>query len=428
MRHFYLLLFSLLVYHTGMSQSFPLTFDAPEDANWMGFNGTTTAVVEDPEEMGNQVLQMIGGMADFDGASLALDTYVDLSDDNNNTITFRMYLPLDGSSSNEHLLKFEGGPSGATEMSFTTSGTGWQDVSVDFPAGLGTQFPIMVLFTDAGVGNTGTGTYYVDDFDGPLGDPIAADQVPSGPAPDPAASDNEVLSIYSDVNYSNQWVFDYAFGSSQGDVNLADMGTNNALKVDLEVSGYGQGTNEVTDISDYSSLRFDYWADSMSTELIFTLIDNNGMVAEYPYTIGSGMGADEALVNEEWQTVEIPLSNLEALGFSTEHFFQWKVDATSNLVSKVIYLDNIYFYRMETSTEDLEQGEQAAVFPNPANIGQSIYLPENSRELEVYNAAGKLVLETTSAVFATQGLTSGTYLLRITNDKGQVGVQRLILH
>lgn len=427
MRLFYLLLFSL-IYQLGVSQSFPMTFDAPEDANWMGFNGTTTAVVEDPDEMGNQVLQMVGGTADFDGASIRMDTYVDLSDDSNNTITFRMYLPLDGSSSNEHLLKFEGGPSGATELFFTTTGTGWQDISIDFPDGLGNQYPIMVLFTDAGVGNTGTGTYYVDDIDGPLGDPIAMDQVPSGPAPDPTATDSEVLSIYSDISYTNNWVFDYEFGSNAGDINLADMGTNNALKIDLEVSGFGQGTNEVTDVSEYSSLRFDYWADSMSTELIFTLIDNNGMVVEYPYTIGSGMGADEAIVNEAWQTVEISLSDLEAAGFSTEHFFQWKIDATSNLVSKVIYLDNIYFYKMETSTEDLEQDEQASIFPNPASVGQSVILPENSREVEVYDATGKLMLQTSSDVLSTRGWTSGTYLIRITDSMGQVGVQRLILH
>ena len=71
-----------------MSQELPLDFEVAEDDNWSAFNGATVGVVIDPTDAGNQVLELASNGVDFDGAALNMGTYIDLSDDNNNTITF----------------------------------------------------------------------------------------------------------------------------------------------------------------------------------------------------------------------------------------------------------------------------------------------------------------------------------------------------
>lgn len=420
-------LLSLLLFMgvTAWSQSLPLDFDDPDDANWSGFNGTTTSVTADPDDANNSVLQMVGGTADFDGAAISLDTYIDLSDDANNTITFDMYTPLDGSSSNNHLLKLEGGPSGATELPFTTSGTGWQQVSVDFPAGLGNQYPVMVIFTDAGVGNTATGTYYFDNIDGPNGDPVPMTPEPDGPAPDPNTADENALSLYSDFGYSNVWVRDYNFGTAS-EVNLDPNGTNNALLVNFQNAGYGEGTNAVTDISDYDTLHFDYWADANSSELIFFLIEDDGGVVEYTYTINAA-GTNGTIVNESWTRVSIPLSFFEDLGFSKDRFFQWKVDRSNGDVSDFIYFDNIHFSKESTSTNTVVN-KGVLVYPNPVQIGQDIMIGTDVRsELELFNNQGMLIRNLKANQMTTQGLVPGIYFLKVRDQKGKLSSQTIII-
>ncbi|WP_152557428.1 hypothetical protein [Nonlabens tegetincola] len=248
-------------------------------------------------------------------------------------------------------MKLEGGSSGATELTFTTTMMGWQTVNVDFGPGLGTEYPIIVIFTDSTPGNTATGTYYIDDINGPNGAVIPNTPVPATAAPNPTAPAAEVLSIYSDTGgYTNTWNADYSFGS----VNTTDLGNgsvNNTLLFNLAAGGWGQGTNTVTDISAYNYLQFDYWADSNSTEIRFFLIDDNGGVVEYWYEIG-GSAPQEAIANDTWTHVEIPLSFFEMNapnnqagtgGFSKANFLQWKIDASDNLQSDFVYVDNIYF-------------------------------------------------------------------------------------
>ncbi|GAK97706.1 hypothetical protein JCM19294_242 [Nonlabens tegetincola] len=78
----------------GFSQSMPIDFEVAEDDAWGAFNGTVATVLQDPTDASNTVLEMIGAGVDFDGAALNLDTYVDLSDDANNTISLRIWLQM----------------------------------------------------------------------------------------------------------------------------------------------------------------------------------------------------------------------------------------------------------------------------------------------------------------------------------------------
>ncbi len=432
MKKIIVLLLCLLLVSTSFSQSLPIDFSDPNDQTFTAFNGSSVSYTTDPEDATNPVMQINGGTDNWDGVVLNLDTYVDLSNDANNTITFRIYLPLDGSSSNTFLLKFEGSSTAATEQFFTTSGTGWQSISVDFGAGLDADFPRLVLFTDsdASGANTTSAIYYVDDFNGPNGAVIPQDPEPLTAAAIPTDPDAEVLAIYNDSGYTNVWNYDYDFGTNLGEVDLGDTTTNNALKLNLSVAGYGQGTNAVTDISMYNYLQFDYWADASSTEIRFYIMEDDGGTKEYYYEIAA-TGGQETLVNEQWKHVEIPLTFFENSapstqggfgGFSKDKFFQWKLDASSNLVADFVYLDNIYF-TVNASLNVLElEPKNITVYPNPTSNNWTFKATKAIQNITIYNLLGKQVSNTLhhteQVTITTSNLAAGIYFAKIKTTSG----------
>lgn len=416
----------LFITSLGFGQSLPLDFETPMDL-FSPFNGTATNIIVDPSNASNMVLEMAGSGAPFDGAALNLDTFIDLSNDAMNTVTMRVWSPV--AATRTHLLKLEGGSSGATELTFTTTMMGWQNVSVNFGAGLGNEYPIIVLFTDFNNGDTGT--FYFDDIMGPNGAAIPVDPIPATAAPDPTAPAAEVLSIYTDTGgYTNVWTRDYNFGST-GTVNLATTGTNNALKLNLAAAGYGEGRNSVFDITTYDFLQFDYWADNNSDEIRFFMIGNAGAVVEYYYQIGGTTGAQEAIVKGAWTHVEIPISFFETTaprvgggtgGFTKANFFQWKIDASSNLQSDFVYIDNIYFSQQTLSNSDTKLNV-FSTYPNPTKSSWTIQSAGTVIEnVQVYDLTGKLVLtqsgNATSLQLDGSSLANGMYVAKIVSQEG----------
>jgi len=152
-----ILLTTILVTSLGYSQVFPIDFSDPLDI--MIEDNCTFALTTDA---GNDVGSITGGGTDYDNAQFTLTDNLDLSDDANNTITFRIK-PMVEYGTRSHLLKFENGTGPNTELPFTTTGTDWINISLDFPSGLG-DYGLLVLFTD--FESAAIGTYLVDDFAG----------------------------------------------------------------------------------------------------------------------------------------------------------------------------------------------------------------------------------------------------------------------
>ena len=117
-------MFILLTVSLGYSQSLPFDFSDPVQL-MPGEEGTTSMIIDDA---GNDVMQVVGGTADWDHVGITFDGRIDLSDPATNSITFRMKATTDLGVRN-HLLKFEGGLNGsdANEVAFSTAaGTDWQ--------------------------------------------------------------------------------------------------------------------------------------------------------------------------------------------------------------------------------------------------------------------------------------------------------------
>ena len=189
-------------------------------------NGDGGAVVTIEQDNGNDVLQIVGATAAWDNAQISFADNLDLSDDANNTISFR-FKPVNGTGSGSHLLKFEDGPDGATELAFTSTGTEWQDISVDFGAGL-SNYGKMVIFTDAGDANAGVSdTYQIDDI-----------AVGANPAP-PSGNSVTVATSQSWNGYVNAFnVSDdsYAFGFSYGVADLRATATATSMTLEPNIA------------------------------------------------------------------------------------------------------------------------------------------------------------------------------------------------
>jgi len=80
------LLLAILLVNLGFAQTLPFDFSDPIHA-MTGADGAVVTVVQDN---GNDVLQIVGNGGDWDNAQINFAENLDLSDDANNTISFRI--------------------------------------------------------------------------------------------------------------------------------------------------------------------------------------------------------------------------------------------------------------------------------------------------------------------------------------------------
>ena len=243
-------------------------------------------------------------------------------------------------------------------------------------------------------------------------------------SPMPGTPDSEVLSIYNDnPGYTNVWTPSYSFGTNAGNPDLdPGTGVNQAIKMNFAVAGWGQGTNAVTDISAYQWVHFDYFADANSNEIRFILIENDGGVNEYNYELRTE-GSDGTLVQGSCQSVSVPLSFFENKGFNKAAFFQFKLGTSSDLVSDIVYFDNIYFSTVMPTmgTSDIAQVALKA-YPNPTSSNWQITASQSITAVTVLDVTGKQVKalqpnDLTAVIDATD-LSGGMYFAKVQTENG----------
>lgn len=248
------------------------------------------------------------------------------------------------------------------------------------------------------------------------------------PSPTPSTPPADVLSIYGDTGgFTNVWTPNYNFGVNSGAPDL-DPGTavNQAIKMNFAVAGYGEGTNTPTDISAYNWVHFDYFADTNSTQIRFILIGGG----EFNYELTTA-GSNGTLVQGSWQSVNVPLSFFEGLGFSKTNFLQYKLGTTSDLVSKIVYFDNIYFSVNQGTVLSTNSVEVTAftTYPNPATSLVTIEGKNNIDSISIHNLLGQEVLvakpNATQTTLDVSSLNAGLYIVTTTSN-GKVATSKLL--
>lgn len=409
----------------GFSQSLPFTFDESTDpAYYFTCFDCNFVLATDPDDASNPVGQLTGfPNQNYDTAqTLNLSQNIDLSDDDNNTITFR-FRPVNGTGSGSHLLKFEGGAP-IVELPFTSTGTEWQTITINFGSGLG-NYSNMIIFPD--FFNASSDTYLIDDISG--GTNVGPPPMPDGPAPTPSTADASVFRLYGDTGtYTNNMAYDYTFGTLGGEFDLDDTSAiNKALQFNFNVAGWGAGQNNSTNVSTAQFVHFDYWATN-ATDFKLFIISKVGAAAavETTYEVGTA----EAIVLEAWTSVSIPIANFTAQGFDVNNYLQYKYDVTS-VRPGIVYIDNLYFSDVPPTALGVSEVEALGfqVYPNPS---QNEWIIKNTTIISsvvLYDVVGKQVLnltpETATAKIDASQLSKGIYLARI-NANGATKTVKLI--
>ena len=412
------------------AQEFPLNFTNSNQL-FAGVGGATTSLVPDPDASTNQVLRIAGGGQQYDTAQLNLLTnYINLADNANNTITFRVKPEADYGT-RTHLLKFEaqgpGGGAPATELTFDTSGTSWTNVTLDFPAGLG-NYKLMVIFPD--FGNTSVGNYLFDDFAGatniapppPTGPTVAA------PTP-PARAATDVISLFSDAytnisidNWNQAPIWYPPTGKPVLDVLVA---SNPTKKIEFANDGFiGVVLTSLTNATDMTHFHMDYWIPSgtdLTGKVLNPKLSNHALtnpvgesnallLTNLPTTAGSWISLDVAFSTFTAQSpVNTPSLNREVL---KEFLIQ------SNLGD--VYIDNIYLHKNTTMSSDSFTASKVKLYPNPTSNVLNIESLGTIQTISVYNVLGQEVinkaLNSTSTALDVSSLNSGIYVVKTVVD------------
>jgi len=86
---------------------------------------------------------------------------------------------------------------------------------------------------------------------------------------------------------------------------------------------------------------------------------------------------------------------------------------------------NLYkVYEATLAASDIQK-QRTQIFPNPARDQVQIKTEDKLKEIQIYDALGRLVKTETTSVFNISNLTKGTYLLKIKTENGQT-IEKLI--
>ena len=363
---------------------------------------------------------------------LSLDLNVNLSDDDNNTITFRIK-PMNGSGSGNHLLKFEGEANGGsnTELAFNTTGTDWETISLNFPAGLG-SYSKLVLFTDAGSG--ATDTYLVDDIQG--GTNVAPPTDPEAPtvaAPTPPARNAwDVISLFSNA-YDNITIDTWSASWDSAAIEDVQIVGNDTKKITFEnFLGVEFLNSNQIDATPFTHFHLDVFVTEATLDRSFNLKFSNwdgGTSEANAIEFSVTNASNPAIPNPNpgtWISLDIPFSDWTGIGNDSRNdLAQFLITSDLN----VVYVDNIYMYRPATASVDKDNLLNVSLSPVPATDALKISAQDIIENVTIYNVLGKKVVNATlnkkEDVLDVSSLKTGVYILKYTINNA-VGTMKFI--
>ncbi len=402
----------------GFAQSLPINFDESTDpAYYFTCFDCNFSLASDPEDAANKVGQLTSyNYAEFGSAqTIDLDEYVDLSDNNNNTITFRIK-PLNGTGSGKHMLKFSGGstPFGV-EVRFTTTGTNWQTITANFGSGF-RNYRNLIIFPD--FQSFKTDVYLIDDIQGATN--TAPRPKPAEDAPIPSIPAERVKGIYGET-YTNI-EYKYNFSESFKEIDIEKKG-NKALEIDLGY--YGAGFKN-TDASEETYVHFNYWTND-ATKFALRINSENPLTNDKQYKLG--VGGNEQIIKNTWTSVYIPLSYFSSRGVNLKDLFQYNfVDAGG---VGTIFIDNIFFTSENNLNVNNINTSNFEVYPNPTNSNWNITTNNQIiSSVKLYNVVGKKIMtlspNSNATTIDSDDLKPGLYFAKITLLSGSVDSIKLL--
>jgi hypothetical protein len=367
----------------------------------------TFSVVADPFDATNTVGKIVNSNSQYANTQFTQDVYVDLTG-GDKTISFRIW----SDAVKPGLLKLESSLNGnpPIEKSFTTSGTGWETIDLNFSSAtyccgntnnvVYDQYRKFALFMDFGV--TSTGTYYIDDFEGGVQGAAYTPPVTSW------ALDFETVTTVSG--------FEGLVYTDLFDNDLTD-GINTSAKV---------GKLENVNAANYCHIKiaisptaFDLSANDKG----FSIMYKGNRATPVKLKLEGGSVDREVDANYTnvgvWQKLLFDFSGFNASDLNTIVLFTDILGPASlDANDDTFMIDNIVFGEFASlSTQSFELSSAVKMFPNPAK--DTVQFSVNSNEnldIQIFDMLGKSVLRVDNVRNAVNvsELNSGLYFVQMT--------------
>ena len=247
---------------------------------------------------------------------------------------------------------------------------------------------------------------------------------PGTGAPDPSDQESAVISLFSD-SYTDVEVD--TWNTVWSDATFEDVMIDGNPTKKYTALGFNgiETVNAPVDASDMMHINMDIWSPNMD-EIRIKLVDflgdgfggaNDDTEAELTLPVTKG----------EWMNIKIPLSDFSDGGMSSFSDINQYIISSVPFGTGILFVDNVYFSKMVSSSEDLDERHLVKVYPNPVNLNGTLYLSETVKNIEVMSLHGQL-LRTSSATSIDLGeIASGAYLVRITTINGEKQISKIII-
>jgi len=248
---------------------------------------------------------------------------------------------------------------------------------------------------------------------------------PTNPAPAP--TNMNVISMFSDA-YTNVNVDTWNTVWSQATY-VEDTIAGNPTKKYTNVGFNGiETTTEPIDASGMTYLHMDIWTPNVTTF-------NMKLVSFLGDGFQGPNGDSEANLNftpkiGEWTQLHIPLADFTNAGLtSLDDLNQYIFTSSTPFGSGILFLDNMYFTTEIVDVEDVEDAKRKiAFYPNPAASGGNISTTADVVRVEIFKLNGQQVLMANTSTLNLQGLGAGVYIVKITDAKGKIHTEKLIVN
>lgn len=161
---------------------------------------------------------------------------------------------------------------------------------------------------------------------------------PTTAAPIPTQAEVNVISIFSDT-YTDVASTNFNPGWGQSTIqSIEDIVGNPTLKYD-NFNYQGTILGSIQDLSGMEFMHIDMWT------------SNATAVSVFPISVATGEKSVALTIEaSEWKSYDIPLTEFTDQGLSMADIKELKFDGQSGVTPSTIYLDNIYFYKIDETT------------------------------------------------------------------------------
>jgi hypothetical protein len=241
---------------------------------------------------------------------------------------------------------------------------------------------------------------------------VIAGTVPTVAAPTPTRLAANVISLYSKP-YSSvagiDWFPNWSQTTVVSDVLIAGDSTKKYVSMNYQGVQFANPVN----VSTMSNLHIDFWTPNITSFKVF-LINTGTTTVEQAVTLTPTLSG--------WNSFDIPLSSYSTINKATIN--QIKLESVP-FGSGTAYMDNIYFYKFGTATNDVTFAKDLfTVTPSVSDASVTLNLTENvkgSTQITLSNLSGQTVYTQTvaangtglSQAISTKSLPAGMYVIGV---------------